>query len=148
MVLNNCRPGCARRTGNTNSMLLRGGFSRAPPHTYLSVYCSIEFSHSSLHSFKDFHRCQTGYSYLPFWISFRDREDNLKIFLYNIHPFLMAQKLQYQIFVIEQFGKYLKPCLKLRNEIKKKLSLIFLSNWHILKREGQCKKKHKECCFK
>ncbi|KAF9788899.1 hypothetical protein SFRURICE_018475, partial [Spodoptera frugiperda] len=31
-----------------------------------------------------------------------NREQNLGIFLNNIHPFLMRQKLEYQIFVIEQ----------------------------------------------
>ncbi|XP_047032292.1 beta-1,4-N-acetylgalactosaminyltransferase bre-4-like [Helicoverpa zea] len=40
---------------------------------------------------------------------FRNRLHNLGIFLNNIHPFLMAQKLEYQIFVIEQYGIY---CVK------------------------------------
>uniref|UniRef100_A0A2A4JHQ7 Beta-1,4-N-acetylgalactosaminyltransferase n=1 Tax=Heliothis virescens TaxID=7102 RepID=A0A2A4JHQ7_HELVI len=37
-------------------------------------------------------------------VPYRNRLHNLGIFLNNIHPFLMAQKLDYQIFVIEQNG--------------------------------------------
>ncbi|CAB3253124.1 unnamed protein product [Arctia plantaginis] len=37
-------------------------------------------------------------------VAFRSRDTNLAIFLANIHPFLMIQQLQYQIFVIEQSG--------------------------------------------
>ncbi|XP_034834946.1 beta-1,4-N-acetylgalactosaminyltransferase bre-4-like [Maniola hyperantus] len=37
-------------------------------------------------------------------VPYRDREANLPVFLYNIHPFLMRQKLEYRIFVIEQKG--------------------------------------------
>ncbi|XP_063895277.1 beta-1,4-N-acetylgalactosaminyltransferase bre-4 [Helicoverpa armigera] len=37
-------------------------------------------------------------------VPYRNRLHNLGIFLNNIHPFLMAQKLEYQIFVIEQYG--------------------------------------------
>ena len=34
-------------------------------------------------------------------IPYRDREVHLKIFLQNIHPFLMSQQLDYAIFVVE-----------------------------------------------
>ncbi|KAF9424596.1 hypothetical protein HW555_000407 [Spodoptera exigua] len=37
-------------------------------------------------------------------VPYRNREENLGIFLNNIHPFLIRQKLDYQIFVIEQHG--------------------------------------------
>ncbi|CAH2092732.1 unnamed protein product [Euphydryas editha] len=37
-------------------------------------------------------------------IPYRNRERNLMIFLYNIHSFLIRQKLEYMIFVIEQIG--------------------------------------------
>ncbi|XP_059057793.1 beta-1,4-N-acetylgalactosaminyltransferase bre-4-like [Achroia grisella] len=37
-------------------------------------------------------------------VPYRDREENLAAFLYNIHPFLMNQKLEYRIFVLEQSG--------------------------------------------
>ncbi|KAJ8714925.1 hypothetical protein PYW08_004906 [Mythimna loreyi] len=37
-------------------------------------------------------------------VPYRERVRNLGIFLNNIHPFLMRQKLDYQIFVIEQHG--------------------------------------------
>ncbi|XP_026321615.1 beta-1,4-N-acetylgalactosaminyltransferase bre-4-like [Hyposmocoma kahamanoa] len=47
--------------------------------------------------------CQARH-YVAVIVPYRGRHDNLKIFLYNIHPFLMAQKLQYQIFIIEQYG--------------------------------------------
>lgn len=35
-------------------------------------------------------------------IPFRDRESHLRIFLNNMHPFLMRQQLQYGIYVVEQ----------------------------------------------
>ncbi|CAM4845505.1 unnamed protein product, partial [Rotaria magnacalcarata] len=38
-------------------------------------------------------------------ICYRDREQHLKIFLNNIHPFLQQQKLDYTIFVVNQHGK-------------------------------------------
>ncbi|XP_053398332.1 beta-1,4-N-acetylgalactosaminyltransferase bre-4-like [Mercenaria mercenaria] len=34
-------------------------------------------------------------------IPYRDRENHLKVFLRNIHPFLQQQQLEYGIFVIE-----------------------------------------------
>ncbi|KAJ2945494.1 hypothetical protein O0L34_g305 [Tuta absoluta] len=37
-------------------------------------------------------------------VPYRNRTRNLTTFLYNIHPFLMTQNLEYRIFVIEQFG--------------------------------------------
>ncbi|XP_049875926.1 beta-1,4-N-acetylgalactosaminyltransferase bre-4-like [Pectinophora gossypiella] len=43
-------------------------------------------------------------------VPYRNRTRNLTVFLFNIHPFLMNQKLEYRIFVIEQvgFGKFNK----------------------------------------
>lgn len=35
-------------------------------------------------------------------IPYKDREENLRIFLFNMHPFLQRQQLNYTIFVIEQ----------------------------------------------
>ena len=35
-------------------------------------------------------------------IPFRDREQHLRIFLHNMHPFLWRQQLNYGIYVIEQ----------------------------------------------
>ena len=35
-------------------------------------------------------------------VPFRDREEDLKVFLYNMHPFLQKQLLDYSIFIIEQ----------------------------------------------
>ncbi|XP_026321270.1 beta-1,4-N-acetylgalactosaminyltransferase bre-4-like isoform X3 [Hyposmocoma kahamanoa] len=35
-------------------------------------------------------------------VSYRDREEHLAIFLRHIHPFLMNQKLEYSIYVVEQ----------------------------------------------
>lgn len=35
-------------------------------------------------------------------IPYRNREDNLKAFLYNMHPFLQQQNLNYSIYVVEQ----------------------------------------------
>ncbi|RVE45462.1 hypothetical protein evm_009897 [Chilo suppressalis] len=40
-------------------------------------------------------------------IPFRNRHINLAIFLFNIHPFLINQMLEYRIFVVEQSGKEL-----------------------------------------
>ncbi|CAG7726673.1 unnamed protein product [Allacma fusca] len=37
-------------------------------------------------------------------VPFRDREEHLRIFLYNIHPVLKRQMIEYNIFVIEQGG--------------------------------------------
>ena len=39
-------------------------------------------------------------------VPFRDREEHLTIFLYNIHLFLAHQQLDYGIYVIEQHGNY------------------------------------------
>ena len=35
-------------------------------------------------------------------IPFRDRDNHLRTFLYNIHPFLRRQQLDYGIYIIEQ----------------------------------------------
>ena len=37
-------------------------------------------------------------------VPYRDREDHLKTFLYNIHAFLERQLVDYGVFVVEQFG--------------------------------------------
>lgn len=38
-------------------------------------------------------------------VPFRDRRLHLQIFLYNLHPLLLRQQIDYQIFVIEQNGE-------------------------------------------
>lgn len=38
-------------------------------------------------------------------IPFRDRPQHLQTLLYNLHPILLRQQIEYQIFVIEQEGK-------------------------------------------
>ncbi|KAL4710874.1 hypothetical protein ACJJTC_002504 [Scirpophaga incertulas] len=40
------------------------------------------------------------------FIPYRDRYFNLEIFLYHMHPFWQKQLLEYQVFVIEQYGQY------------------------------------------
>lgn len=40
-------------------------------------------------------------------VPYRDRLRHLTIFLYNIHPMLQRQQLDYGIFVIEQDGIFL-----------------------------------------
>ncbi|XP_037293005.1 beta-1,4-N-acetylgalactosaminyltransferase bre-4 isoform X3 [Manduca sexta] len=37
-------------------------------------------------------------------VPYRNRKRNLEIFMYHMHPFLIKQKLEYRIFVIEQDG--------------------------------------------
>lgn len=37
-------------------------------------------------------------------VPYRDREDHLRIFLFNIHKFLQKQQLDYGIFIVEEFG--------------------------------------------
>jgi hypothetical protein len=37
-------------------------------------------------------------------VPYRDREDHLRTFLYNIHSFLPRQQLDYGIFIVEQYG--------------------------------------------
>ncbi|RNA38603.1 beta-1-4-N-acetylgalactosaminyltransferase bre-4 [Brachionus plicatilis] len=44
--------------------------------------------------------CQPKYK-IAIIVPYRNREDNLKLFLKNIHPFLIKQKLEYSIFLIE-----------------------------------------------
>lgn len=39
-------------------------------------------------------------------IPFRDRPQHLQTLLYNLHPILLRQQIDYQIFVIEQEGKW------------------------------------------
>lgn len=40
-------------------------------------------------------------------IPFRDRPQHLQTLLYNLHPILLRQQIDYQIFVIEQEGELL-----------------------------------------
>lgn len=37
-------------------------------------------------------------------IPFRDRPQHLQALLYNLHPMLLRQQIDYQIFVVEQKG--------------------------------------------
>ncbi|XP_038222604.1 beta-1,4-N-acetylgalactosaminyltransferase bre-4-like [Zerene cesonia] len=48
--------------------------------------------------------CQTR-NKVGILVPYRDRATHLPIFIYNIHPFLIKQKLQYRIFIIEQAGQ-------------------------------------------
>ncbi|CAF3737922.1 unnamed protein product [Rotaria socialis] len=48
--------------------------------------------------------CQTEQR-LALIICYRNREQHLKLFLANIHPFLQKQKLDYTIFIVNQHGK-------------------------------------------
>lgn len=48
-------------------------------------------------------------------IPYRDREDNLKVFLNNMHPILQRQQIDYGIYVIEQYGNYKFNRAKLMN---------------------------------
>ena len=42
-------------------------------------------------------------------VPFRDRFPHLMTLLYNLHPLLLRQQLDYQIFVIEQEGEWQQP---------------------------------------
>jgi hypothetical protein len=46
-------------------------------------------------------KCQARHR-IALIIPYRDREENLNIFLFNIHTFLQRQELNYAIFVVEQ----------------------------------------------
>ena len=39
-------------------------------------------------------------------IPYRDRPQHLQTLLYNLHPILLRQQIDYQIFVVEQEGQY------------------------------------------
>ncbi|XP_025423146.1 beta-1,4-N-acetylgalactosaminyltransferase bre-4-like [Sipha flava] len=47
--------------------------------------------------------CQARYK-IAIIVPYRDRLSNLCTFLLNMHPFLTKQKLDYSIFIVEQFG--------------------------------------------
>ncbi|XP_061718818.1 beta-1,4-galactosyltransferase 1-like [Cydia pomonella] len=49
-------------------------------------------------------QCQTRHR-IAILVPYRHREENLAIFLINIHQFLMKQQIEYRIFIIEQSGK-------------------------------------------
>lgn len=38
-------------------------------------------------------------------VPFRDRQEHLSIFLFNMHHLLIRQQIDYSIFVVEQLGK-------------------------------------------
>ncbi|XP_014680727.1 PREDICTED: beta-1,4-N-acetylgalactosaminyltransferase bre-4-like [Priapulus caudatus] len=38
-------------------------------------------------------------------VPYRDRDDHLRLFLQNMHPFLMRQQLDYGIYIVEQAGR-------------------------------------------
>ena len=40
-------------------------------------------------------------------VPYRDRPQHLLTFLYNLHPILLRQQIDYQIFVVEQEGEYM-----------------------------------------
>ncbi|CAI9591649.1 unnamed protein product [Staurois parvus] len=48
-------------------------------------------------------------------IPYRNREEHLKYLLYNLHPFLQRQQLNYGIYVIHQAGDFLFNRAKLMN---------------------------------
>lgn len=50
--------------------------------------------------------CQTIQK-LGIIITYRDREDHLKLLLHRLHKFLYLQNIWYRIFVIEQVGYFL-----------------------------------------
>ncbi|XP_063365894.1 beta-1,4-N-acetylgalactosaminyltransferase bre-4-like [Cydia amplana] len=52
-------------------------------------------------------KCQTRQR-IAILVPYRHREENLAIFLTNIHEFLMNQQIEYRIFVIEQSEKFNK----------------------------------------
>lgn len=47
--------------------------------------------------------CQAHYK-VAIIIPYRDREEHLRVFLRNMHPFLQRQQIDYGIFVVEQAG--------------------------------------------
>lgn len=42
-------------------------------------------------------------------VPFRDRPEHLRALLHNLHPMLLRQLIDYQIFIVEQEGKYCAP---------------------------------------
>lgn len=49
--------------------------------------------------------CRPGHR-VAIIIPYRDRERNLAVFLYNMHPFLQRQLINYTIFVVEQANSF------------------------------------------
>jgi hypothetical protein len=49
--------------------------------------------------------CQSNHK-VAIVVPFRNRQHHLTIFLRYIHPFLQRQQLEYAIFIVEQFGKF------------------------------------------
>lgn len=43
----------------------------------------------------------TKFKKIAFIVPYRDRLENLKVFLYNMHPYLTSQKIDYGIYLIE-----------------------------------------------
>ena len=50
-------------------------------------------------------------------IPFRDRPNHLQTLLYNLHPILLRQQVDYQIFVIEQEGEYMSAMNRYQNTL-------------------------------
>ncbi|CAF0778218.1 unnamed protein product [Didymodactylos carnosus] len=71
-------------------------------------FSDIEKAHFNNHSAGHWwpSQCQTEQR-LALIICYRQREEHLKLFLNNIHPFLQKQQLDYTIFVVNQHGKNL-----------------------------------------
>ena len=48
------------------------------------------------------HNCQTRWPKVAIIVPYRDRAQQIKPFLYHIHPVLQRQQLDYRIFIVEQ----------------------------------------------
>ncbi len=51
----------------------------------------------------DNHNCSSDIN-VAIVIPYRDRMHHLKIFINNMHPFLIKQKINYGIYIVDQFG--------------------------------------------
>ena len=77
-------------------------------HQTIYPYEQIEEHHQALNLYPGGHgipsNCRSEQR-LAIIICYRNRENHLKMFLDNIHPFLEKQQLDYTIFVVNQHGK-------------------------------------------
>ena len=64
---------------------------------------SIKFKLGGVSSSIENHECESDKN-IAIIIPYRNRLDNLKIFLNNMHPFLTRQKINYGIYLIEPVG--------------------------------------------